>query len=51
MYKRLSNILIPVIAVILGLIAGAIVMLVSGYSPIDGYIALWEGIFSDTYFL
>lgn len=51
MYKRLSNILIPVIAVILGLIAGAIVMLASGYSPVDGYIALWEGIFSDTYFM
>ena len=24
-------------------------MLVSGYDPIAGYIALWNGIFGDTY--
>ncbi|OCA89576.1 ABC transporter permease [Pradoshia sp. D12] len=49
MYKRLSNLLIPVIAVLLGLIAGAIVMWVSGYDPIAGYGALWDGIFYDSY--
>ena len=31
----------------MGLIVGAIVMLVSGYDPIVGYSALWNGIFGD----
>ncbi|MGE7917920.1 ABC transporter permease [Viridibacillus sp. NPDC093762] len=49
MSKKLTNILVPVISVILGLIVGAIVMLVSGYDPVEGYIALWEGIFGDMF--
>ena len=43
------NIFVPVISIILGLIVGAIVMVVSGYDPIAGYIALWNGIFGDSY--
>lgn len=49
MSNRLVNILVPVISIIVGLIVGAIVMLVSGYDPVQGYIALWNGIFGDSY--
>jgi len=49
MSNRLVNILVPVISVILGLLVGAIVMLVSGYDPVAGYSALWNGIFGDVY--
>lgn len=51
MSNRLSNFLIPAIAVILGLLAGAIVMLISGYNPIAGYGALIEGAVGDSYYL
>lgn len=51
MSNRLTNVLVPLIAVILGLITGAIIMLLSGYNPIDGYAALWNGIFGDIYFM
>jgi len=49
MSQRMVNILVPVVSVILGLIVGAIVMLVSGFNPVAGYSALWNGIFGDTY--
>ena len=49
MSNRVINILVPVISVILGLLVGAVVMLVSGYSPAEGYMALWNGIFGDVY--
>ncbi|MFF5993379.1 ABC transporter permease [Lysinibacillus sp. KU-BSD001] len=49
MSNRLINILVPAISVVLGLIVGAIVMVVSGYDPVAGYIALWNGIFGDVY--
>ena len=49
MSNRVVNILVPVISVILGLLVGAIVMFVSGYDPIKGYMALWNGIFGDAY--
>jgi general nucleoside transport system permease protein len=49
MSNRTVNILVPVISVILGLIVGAIIMVVSGYDPVKGYTALWNGIFGDSY--
>ena len=49
MSKRFVNTLVPVVSVILGLLVGAVVMIVSGYDPIKGYIALWNGIFGDAY--
>lgn len=49
--NRLTNILVPVFAVILGIIAGAIVMIVSGYDPIAGYSALLYGAFGDRYYI
>lgn len=47
---RLTNILIPIISVVLGLLSGAIIMLIFGYNPIEGYAALWNGAFADPYF-
>lgn len=49
MSNRIINLLVPVISVILGLLVGAVVMYVSGYDPIEGYAALWDGIFGDAY--
>ncbi|MTH51775.1 ABC transporter permease [Bacillus mangrovi] len=46
---RYMNLLIPVIAVLLGLLIGAIVMLAAGYDPVAGYGALWNGIFADPF--
>ncbi|WP_186577412.1 ABC transporter permease [Aquibacillus kalidii] len=48
--NRMFNLLVPIISVLLGLIAGAIIMLSFGYNPIDGYIALWNGAFGSPYF-
>jgi len=49
MSNRVVNLLIPTISIILGLLVGAVVMWLSGYDPVQGYIALWNGIFGDTY--
>lgn len=49
MSKRTVNILVPVIAVLLGLLAGALIMLVTGYNPILGYSALIEGVIGTEY--
>jgi len=49
MSNRFVNILVPIISIILGLLVGAIVMWFSGYDPVAGYIALWNGIFGDMY--
>lgn len=49
MSNKVVNILVPIISIILGLLVGAIVMYFSGYNPIAGYTALWNGIFGDMY--
>ncbi|MGP4059890.1 ABC transporter permease [Halobacillus litoralis] len=49
--NRMVNLLIPIISVVLGLLSGAIIMLVFGYNPIAGFGALWNGAFGDAYFL
>lgn len=49
MSNRVIDILVPIVSIIIGLIVGAIVMVVSGYNPVEGYIALWSGIFGDSY--
>ena len=51
MSNRLTNLLIPLIAIVLGLFVGAIIMLASGYSVIEGYSALWNGVFGETYYM
>ncbi|MCM3570779.1 ABC transporter permease [Neobacillus mesonae] len=50
MSKRLSSILTPIIAVLLGVIVGTIIMLASGYDPVAAYTALWNGAFGDIYY-
>ncbi|OEH94147.1 ABC transporter permease [Bacillus solimangrovi] len=47
--QRFINILVPIFSVVLGLIVGAIIMLVSNYNPIEGYSALIKGIVGDPY--
>lgn len=49
MSNRLINILVPAVSVVLGLLVGAVIMLLTGYDPIKGYAALWNGIFGDIY--
>lgn len=49
--NRVTNFLVPVFAVLLGMLAGSIVMLVSGYDPIAGYSALVYGAFGDSYYI
>jgi general nucleoside transport system permease protein len=49
--NKYSGIVIPLIAVFLGILAGAIIMIVSGYNPIIGYGALIEGIFGDVEYI
>ncbi|WP_047981212.1 ABC transporter permease [Ornithinibacillus contaminans] len=49
--NRLFGILVPIISVLLGLIVGAIIMLISGHNPIEGYKALWDGAFYDAFTL
>lgn len=51
MSKRLSGILTPLIAVLLGIIVGTFIMLASGYNPVDAYTALWNGAFGDNYYV
>jgi ABC-type uncharacterized transport system permease subunit len=47
--KGLSTLWIAFIAVLLGMLVGALMMLLSGFSPIIGYMALFDGIFGSLY--
>ncbi|MFD9624255.1 ABC transporter permease [Peribacillus muralis] len=51
MSKHLSKLTSPLIAVILGLVVGAIIMLASGYDPIAGYGSMVGGIVGDSYYV
>ncbi|PKR78681.1 branched-chain amino acid ABC transporter permease [Halalkalibacillus sediminis] len=48
--QRLNSLTIPLVSIVFGLLAGAIIMLLFGYNPVEGYLALWEGAFGDKYF-
>lgn len=45
--SRMTTILVPVLSAIFGLLVGAIIMIVSGYNPVDGYASLWDGMFGN----
>ncbi|OIJ12319.1 branched-chain amino acid ABC transporter permease [Anaerobacillus arseniciselenatis] len=47
---RATNILVPILAVFLGILVGAIIMLFIGQNPITGYWALLYGAFGDAYY-
>ncbi|MBM7540631.1 ABC transporter permease [Amphibacillus cookii] len=49
--NRTFNLIVPIFSVLLGFLVGAIVMLAFGYSPIEGYRALWNGAFGNAYYL
>ena len=42
--EKFMNALVPICSALLGLLAGAIIMLISNYDPVKGYGALLEGI-------
>ncbi|SDB89191.1 nucleoside ABC transporter membrane protein [Pelagirhabdus alkalitolerans] len=48
--NRKFNLLVPLFSILLGFLVGAIIMVVFGYSPIDGYTALWNGAFGNAYY-
>ncbi|MDP4083097.1 MAG: ABC transporter permease [Bacillota bacterium] len=50
MSKRLRNILVPIIAILLGIIVGTIIMVASGYDAVAAYTALWNGAFGNIYY-
>lgn len=50
MSSRLKNIMIPLIAVLLGVIVGTIIMIATGYDAVAGYTALWNGAFGEVYY-
>lgn len=43
--EKLRNIMVPVLSVVMGFILGAIIMLIFGYSPIQGYSAMFTTVF------
>lgn len=50
MSSRMKNIIVPVLAVLLGIIVGTIIMLITGYDAGAAFIALWDGAFGDIYY-
>lgn len=48
--KRVSGALVPIISVLLGLIAGALIMLVSGYNPLKAYGTIFKYVFLTPYY-
>ncbi|TCZ78874.1 ABC transporter permease [Paenibacillus albiflavus] len=44
-----NTVLVPLIAILLGLLTGAVVMLIGGYNPIVAYAALLERVFGNIY--
>ncbi|HET7521848.1 MAG TPA: ABC transporter permease [Bacillales bacterium] len=48
---RLFNALVPILAVVFGLIAGGLIMLGGGYNPFSAYAALLNGVIGGPYFI
>lgn len=51
MSNRLKNIIVPVMAVILGVLVGTIIMIVTGYNALAAFVALWNGAFGEVYYI
>ena len=51
MNNRLITFSVPVFSVVLGLFAGAIIMWIFGFDAIGAYMALFQGVFGDSYVL
>jgi general nucleoside transport system permease protein len=50
MSNRVKNIIVPIIAVLLGILVGTIIMIVTGYNALAAFIALWNGAFGEVYY-
>lgn len=50
MFKRWTAFAVPIVSVLLGLLAGAVIMLISGNNAAAGYTALWNGAFGDLFY-
>ena len=48
---RLNTILVPLLSVFLGMVIGALVMLVLKFNPIEGYKALFQGAFGSEFYI
>jgi ABC-type uncharacterized transport system permease subunit len=46
--RRARGLLLPLVSVLLGLLAGAVAVLLSGTNPADAYLALFQGAFTNT---
>ena len=44
----LRSLVLPLVSVLLGLAAGAVAVLLSGTNPVDAYVALFQGAFTNT---
>ncbi|MDF2556667.1 MAG: yufP [Bacillales bacterium] len=51
MNSTLKSILVPIVAILLGFLVGGIIMILCGYDAILGYQSLFNGIFSNSYFM
>lgn len=51
MSNRLKNIIVPVMAVILGILVGTIIMVLTGYDAVAAFVALWNGAFGEVYYI
>ncbi|PAE26802.1 ABC transporter permease [Bacillus sp. 7894-2] len=50
MSNRMKNIVVPLVAVLLGVLVGTIIMIATGYNPVSAFIALWNGAFGEIYY-
>lgn len=48
--NRLNNLMVPILSIILGIVFGALLMLLFGYNPLTAYQAMLEGVFTSPYF-
>ncbi|MGP4072187.1 ABC transporter permease [Piscibacillus sp. B03] len=48
--QKITGAWIPLVSIFFGLLAGALIMLIFGYNPIEGYVALWNGAFDTPYY-
>ncbi|WP_026585472.1 ABC transporter permease [Bacillus sp. J33] len=50
MSNRMKNILVPLVAVLLGVLVGTIIMIATGYNAGSAFTALWNGAFGEIYY-
>ncbi|EWG12020.1 ABC transporter permease [Cytobacillus firmus] len=50
MSNRMKNIVVPLVAVLLGVLVGTIIMVATGYNAGSAFIALWNGAFGEIYY-